>query len=145
MMGFDHPEVIEELLLDINFQPFKIILNEKLQIFVSQIGKYWSIKWNGIGEGFCSSFSSHYKKCWSFFVQKIINNHCIIEIYQNNLKVVEFKDETPEKVWQKTGILKNYNGNDLFGVLHKTIIEGFNKYHVKNKISSCTLNDWKKK
>ncbi|MDW3630574.1 MAG: hypothetical protein QOK71_03975 [Nitrososphaeraceae archaeon] len=142
MMGFDHPEVIEELLLDVNFQPFKINVSERIQIFVSQIGNYWNTKWNGVGEGFCSSFSSKYKQRWSLFVQKIISNHCTIEIYQDNLKVTEFEDVTPEGVWNKTGILKDHNGNDLFGVFHEKTIEEFNKYHVNNRTSSCTLNDW---
>nr|CAG8545803.1 5731_t:CDS:2 [Entrophospora candida] len=35
------------------------------------------------------------------------------------------------------GILENYDGNDLFGILHETSIKEFNKHHEKNKIYSC--------
>ncbi|CAJ0852807.1 4810_t:CDS:2, partial [Entrophospora sp. SA101] len=37
LMGFDNSNIIEELFFDVNFQPFKIKVNEKLGIFVSQI------------------------------------------------------------------------------------------------------------
>ena len=53
-----------------DFQPFFINL-DKIKIFVSSVGKEWNIKWDGVGEGFISSFTSKFREKSCLFVQKV--------------------------------------------------------------------------
>ncbi|CAJ0920336.1 14243_t:CDS:2 [Entrophospora sp. SA101] len=81
---------------------------ENINIFIFAIGSGWNANWDGVGEGFCSSFTSRFKSESCHFVQKIIKNNCIIEIYKGNECIANFNGATPTEVWKKTGVLKKY-------------------------------------
>ncbi|CAJ0750014.1 5225_t:CDS:2, partial [Entrophospora sp. SA101] len=118
-------EVTNELLKDVDFQPFMVTL-ENINIFIFAIGSGWNANWDGVGEGFCSSFTSRFKSESCHFVQKIIKNNCIIEIYKGNECIANFNGATPTEVWKKTGVLKKYKDN-----LKKKIgVSGLNWYSI---------------
>src|SRR6185369_11101345 len=71
------------------------------------------------------------------------NNRCILEVYHGAETIAHFEDETPTGVWQKIGINKKFNGNDLFGITHQTVQAILqkppNNHHI---VQICTPNEW---
>jgi hypothetical protein len=143
VLGFDNLEVTNELLKDVDFQPFMVTL-ENINIFIFAIGSGWNANWGGVGEGFCSSFTSRFKSESCHFVQKIIKNNCIIEIYKGNECIANFNGATPTEVWKKTGVLKKYKGEELFGVSHTVVSNEFQKYQQQQSTTvTCLPEEWK--
>ncbi|CAG8816432.1 10062_t:CDS:1, partial [Gigaspora rosea] len=118
VLGFDDENIIQELLSDVLFYPFKITV-DKLSILIIELG--YSNGNNMVG--YRSSFMYKYQDKQSLFVQRIEDKKCHIEIFQQKEKIVHYSDISPIEVWKKTGILKNYNGNVLFGIEHPTTID----------------------
>lgn len=142
ILGFDNLEVTNELLKDVDFQPFMVTL-ENINIFVFAIGLEWCTIWDGVGEGFCSSLTSRFKLSSCHFVQKVIKNNCIIEIYKGNECIANFDGTTPTEVWEKVGILKKYNGKDLFGISHTIVVNEFQKYQQQQSAAAtCLPENW---
>jgi len=69
-LGFDNENIIQELLSDVLFFPFKITV-DKLSILVTKLG----VLDNNI-VGYQSSFMYKYQGKQSFFVQKIGDKKC---------------------------------------------------------------------
>ncbi|CAG8615304.1 6559_t:CDS:2 [Funneliformis caledonium] len=63
--------------------------------------------------GYLSSFMYKYQGNQSLFVQNIESKYCYIEVFQKKERVAYFRDVSPTGVWKKTGILKNYNEQEL--------------------------------
>ncbi|CAJ0646415.1 7556_t:CDS:2 [Entrophospora sp. SA101] len=135
VLGFDNLEVTNELLKDVDFQPFMVTL-ENINIFIFAIGSGWNANWDGVGEGFCSSFTSRFKSESCHFVQKIIKNNCIIEIYKGNECIANFNGATPTEVWKKTGVLKKYKEEWK----NREIIDKIFEDNLKKKIGVSGLN-----
>ncbi|RHZ78600.1 hypothetical protein Glove_159g45 [Diversispora epigaea] len=99
---------------------------------------YENIKW--------IPFSIHV----AIFVSRIENKTCKIEIYQDSKLSKIFKGTTPEEVWEKTGIIQKYNGNDLFGLANEKTQKILHNLKIPNClclafISLCTnITLWSK-
>ncbi|RHZ65038.1 hypothetical protein Glove_319g71 [Diversispora epigaea] len=70
----------------------------------------------GAGEGYMASFIYIFRKERCLFVQKFIKNNSIVEIWNNDIKILDFKSNSPENVWCKIGILEKFRGTHLFGL-----------------------------
>ncbi|GES95089.1 hypothetical protein GLOIN_2v1535567 [Rhizophagus clarus] len=77
---------------------------------------------------YLSSFMYKYQSKQSLFVQKIESKYYYIEVFQKKERVAFYSDVSPTKVWEKTGILKNYNGRILFGIEHPATINALKNY-----------------
>ncbi|CAG8730464.1 6081_t:CDS:2, partial [Cetraspora pellucida] len=93
IMGFEDKEILTKLLFDIPFRPFSFKL-DKLHIFVYSIGISDNSCLYGAGPGFNSSFISVIKK----------DSKAKSAVVIQGIK--------------KTGFLKQYEGNALFGLNH---------------------------
>ncbi|RIB28724.1 hypothetical protein C2G38_2028290 [Gigaspora rosea] len=155
VLGFDDENIIQELLSDVLFYPFKITV-DKLSILIIELG--YSNGNNMVG--YRSSFIYKYQDKQSLFVQRIEDKKCHIEIFQQKEKIVHYNDISPIEVWKKTGILKNYN--DILKNCEELPICSMNEWdnieimnqaferHLKRKIAVAHLNwhrffiEWKK-
>lgn len=139
VMGFDNDIIISELLSDVIFSPFKITL-DKLTILVINLGDSSNNFDNIVGSGYQSSFNYRYQGKQCLFVQKKIStNNYEIEIFQKAEKIITYNDISPTEIWKKIGILKNHNGDTLFGINHPTTIEAFEKYQDP---PICNVTQW---
>ncbi|RHZ64643.1 hypothetical protein Glove_321g25 [Diversispora epigaea] len=114
-MGWNNKEIIQKLYENIKWIPF-------------------SIHW----DGYKSSLIYLFERKPAIFVSRIENKTCKIEIYQDSKLSKIFKGTTPEKVWEKTGIIQKYNGNDLFGLAN----EKTQKILHNLKIPNCLVHKW---
>lgn len=73
------------------------------------------------------------------FKKKTSTNNYEIEIFQKTEKIITYNDISPTEIWKKIGILKNYNGDALFGINHPTTIEAFEKYQDP---PICNVTQW---
>lgn len=69
-----------------------------------------------------------YRERQSLFIQKIGSKYCHIEVFQKKERIAYYSDVSPTKVWKKIGILKNYNGNNLFVIEHPFTINALKNY-----------------
>src|SRR5215213_10068093 len=141
VLGFDNPDIINELLLDVDFHPFFINL-DKIKIFISSVGKEWNMKWDGVGEGFISSFSSKFKEKSCLFVQKITGGNCFVEVYnsKDNECLASYNGDTPTEVWKNVGQLRKFDGKDLFGISHVMTVNEFQDY--QQLTTNISPEDW---
>ncbi|CAG8516347.1 13125_t:CDS:2, partial [Dentiscutata heterogama] len=126
-LGLEQTQTFQKLLEGIIFCPF-IIEIENLSIFVGSLAKQ------------------------SVFFQSIKDDNLFsIVIYQNSQIVAEYKNNSPNTVWQQTGILKSILGDTLFAINHLIVLqkldEAYNtKFSHQTLISDkCTLTDWNNK
>ncbi len=131
-LGFDNENIIQELLSDVLFSPFKITV-DKLSILVTKLG----VLDNNV-VGYQSSFMYKYQGKQSLFVQKIGDKKCQIEVFQKE-RIAYYEDISPIEVWKKTGILKNYDGSTLFGIEHPITINTLKNY---TEPPICSLCKW---
>jgi len=81
-LGFENKEILEKLIVDIEFQPFLFSI-EKLSVMVYGLGSSSCKELMGAGPGYISSLLYKYNRKQSIYVQKITTS-CIIEIWYNN-------------------------------------------------------------
>ncbi|CAB5355888.1 unnamed protein product [Rhizophagus irregularis] len=101
-LGLDQPETAQKLLEGITFRPFIIEL-ENITVFVSCLGKITISNTNKVGHNYVASLFHKYRRVQSVFYQHIDKNFFVITIYQNSQIVAEYKDISPNAVWNKTG------------------------------------------
>ncbi|RHZ46345.1 hypothetical protein Glove_624g34 [Diversispora epigaea] len=99
----------------------------------------YNSEFNGAGGGFSSIITKFWGK-QSIILQQIKNNVCILDIYQELKKIIQYQDETPNNVWKKSGINKKFDGNDLFGITHPIIQSILQQ--PPNNCHICTPNEW---
>jgi hypothetical protein len=136
IMGFDNEYIIKQLISDVAFHPFKITI-DKLSVLIIELGISDDNDSNFIGYQSSFMHKFHNKQC--LFVQKINNRDCQIEIFRNEEKVANYIDISPNEVWKKVGILKNYNGKILFGIDHPITIGALENYAVQ---PICNVAEW---
>ncbi|RHZ49869.1 hypothetical protein Glove_510g27 [Diversispora epigaea] len=68
------------------------------------------------------------------------DDHCFLEIYQDSKMIQQFIGLTPDDVWKKVGILKNFSGSYIFGITHESIQQLLNSEN--NKIVTCLPDEW---
>jgi hypothetical protein len=136
VMGFDNEYITKQLISDVVFHPFKISI-DKLSVLIIKLGISNDDSDNFIG--YQSSFIYKYHNKQSLFVQKINNRNCQIEIFQNGGLVANYNDISPNEVWKKVGILKNYSGKILFGINHPDTIDALENYAER---PICNVIEW---
>ena len=121
IIGQDNPKIIEELSRDVRFIPFQITI-DKYKIFVHDLGLVsFRSELHNAGSGYSSSLLHVYNKKQSLFVSKIVDDECILEIYQQAQKIKIIRGSTPSEVWRKSGLIGKYDGGELYGLKdHKT-------------------------
>jgi len=134
VLGFDDENIIQELLSDILFCHFKITV-DNLSILIIKLGD----SNNNQMVGYQSSFMYKYHQQQNLFVQKVDSKEYHIEIFRKKERIAYYSDILSTEVWKKTGILKNYDGNVLFGIEHSTTVNAL-KNHVESLI--CSVNEW---
>ncbi|UZO02042.1 uncharacterized protein OCT59_020540 [Rhizophagus irregularis] len=112
-LGLDQPETAQKLLEGITFRPFIIEL-ENITVFVSCLEEVQSV-----------------------FYQHIDKNFFVITIYQNSQIVAEYKDISPNAVWNKTGVLTSILGDTLFVINHSITLDKINQ--ARQELGSCQL------
>ncbi|CAG8757400.1 14009_t:CDS:1, partial [Cetraspora pellucida] len=78
------------------------------------IGVSSNADWHNAGPGFCSSLIYPYNKKPAVFVSKILEDKCIIELYQDASKIKTFYGSTPFDVWKNSGFIEKFDGIELF-------------------------------
>lgn len=136
-LGFENEEILERLVIDIEFQPFLFSI-EKLSVMVYGLGSSSCKELMGAGPRYVSSLLYKYNKKQSIYVQKITNTSCIIEIWYNNEQVNKYEGTTPSEVWKKTDNLKSMNGITLFGLNHTTTQAKLRQLH----FPTCKQTQW---
>ncbi|PKY59568.1 hypothetical protein RhiirA4_482409 [Rhizophagus irregularis] len=72
--------------------------------------------WHNAGSGYSSSLLHFYNKKQVLFVSRIVDNKCIIEIYQQAQKIKIIHGSTPSEVWRKSWFMEKYDGSELYGL-----------------------------
>ncbi|CAG8485640.1 8010_t:CDS:2, partial [Cetraspora pellucida] len=103
-LGLDQNKTAQKLLENITFWPF-IIKLESISIFVNSLGKITHS--NKVGNHYTASLFYKYKTKQSVFLQCINDNSYSIMIYQDRQVVNEYRDTSPNAVWQQTEVLKS--------------------------------------
>ena len=69
----------------------------------------------------------------------------LITIYQNSQIVAEYRDVSPNTVWNKTGVLASISGNVLFVINHPITSNRINQARQEicsHQLPECTLANW---
>ncbi|CAB4493753.1 unnamed protein product [Rhizophagus irregularis] len=135
-LGLDQPETAQKLLEGITFHPFIIEL-ENITVFVSCLGKITISNTNKVGYNYAASLFHKYRRVQSVFYQHIDKNFFVITIYQNSQIVAEYKDISPNAVWNKTGVLMSILGDTLFVINHSITLNKINQ--ARQELGSCQL------
>jgi hypothetical protein len=116
IMGWNDENILKELYKDVSFIPHLISL-EQIKIFVYGVGYSSRTDWFNAGPGFKSSLLYKYHgNALALFISKIKETSCILEIYQNQECKCIIKSKSPISVWKCSGLIKKFNGNQLFGI-----------------------------
>ncbi|CAG8475188.1 20168_t:CDS:2 [Racocetra fulgida] len=147
-LGLDQNKTAQKLLENVTFCPF-IIKLESISIFVGSLGKITHS--NKVGNHYTTSLFYKYKTKQSVFLQCINDNSYSITVYQDSQVVNEYRDTSPNAVWQQTGVLKSICGETLFAINHPTTLYNLEqiyktKFHYQISIpNNCTVADWDNK
>ncbi|CAB4386289.1 unnamed protein product [Rhizophagus irregularis] len=112
IIGQDDPKIIEEISRDVRFIPFQITIN-KYKIFIHNLGVSSHPEWHNADSGYSSSLLHFYNKKQALFVSRIVDNKCIIEIYQQAQKIKIICGSTPsgnQNICLRSWLLK-FNAN----------------------------------
>ena len=141
VLGWQDENITHQLLNDVSFVPFLIFV-DSLKIFVYGIGISSQVNWLNAGPGYKSSFMHKFNgDKQAIYVSKIEEDKCILEIYQDNQMKKTFEGETPIAVWEKSGQIKKYNGNQLFG-LENPLVQNLIRQHKATKSPTTTPKNW---
>ncbi|CAB4397593.1 unnamed protein product [Rhizophagus irregularis] len=115
VMGFDQEIIVEQLLKDVQFQPFEFFVG-RLRIVVFGIGISNSQEWNYAGEGYQSSFIDNVNKKLFLYVQTFTAKKCILTVYEDNKLRKIICGKTSADVWSQVDYKPEFDANKLFGV-----------------------------
>jgi hypothetical protein len=136
-LGFESNDIVQELLLNIEFRPYSIQI-ESITLFIYGLGISKNKEFCGAGNGYISSFNYKFAKKWCTFIQRIINDKFIIEVWHENELLKEIKKNNPNDAWKELGILNKHEGKKISGLnnnITSMILEEL-------KTLACTPNDW---
>ena len=136
-LGFESNDIVQELLLNIEFRPYSIQM-ESVNLLIYGLGISKNDEFCGAGNGYISSFNYKFAKKWCTFIQKIIDNKFIIEIWYEGELLREIKKKSPNDAWRELGILNKYEGKTISGLnnnITTMILEEL-------KTLACTSNEW---
>ncbi|GBC35518.2 hypothetical protein GLOIN_2v1880126 [Rhizophagus irregularis DAOM 181602=DAOM 197198] len=137
IIGQDNPKIIEEISRGVRFIPFQITI-DKYKIFIHDLGVSSHPEWHNAGSGYSSSLLHFYNKKQALFVSRIVDNECIIEIYQQAQKIKIIRGSTPSEVWRKSWFMKKYDGSELYGLKDQKTQNSLRVHHVP----TCTPSNW---
>uniref|UniRef100_U9T999 Uncharacterized protein n=1 Tax=Rhizophagus irregularis (strain DAOM 181602 / DAOM 197198 / MUCL 43194) TaxID=747089 RepID=U9T999_RHIID len=140
IMGWNNENIIKELCDDVSFISQSFLL-DKIKIFVYGTGYSSHTDWFHAGPGYKSSLLYKFNENkQALFVSKIEEDFsCILKIYQDQILKSTIKGKNPIDVWKTLGLIKKFNGNQLFGV-ENYVIQSLNK---KQKVLTCSPQEWK--
>ncbi|RHZ43627.1 hypothetical protein Glove_960g3 [Diversispora epigaea] len=139
VMGFEDKNIIQQLLDKIEFFPMFLRI-EKFLVVISGLGYSSKNEYYEAGAGFISTFITRFRNAQHLFLLRIEDDHCFLEIYQDSKMIQQFIGLTPDDVWKKVGILKNFSGSYIFGITHESIQQLLNSEN--NKIVTCLSDEW---
>jgi hypothetical protein len=116
VMGFDNKLIFTELLYDIEFCPYSISIADKLSVMVFGLGISKKEGWMGAGEGYMASFIHVFRKERCIFVQKFIKNKSVVEVWNNNIKILYYEGSYPVDVCRKLEFWKNSEVHNYLGL-----------------------------
>ncbi len=138
IMGWNDENIIEELGKDVTFIPQSISLGQ-IKIFVYGVRYSSRTDWFHAGPGYKSSLLYKYNgNTQALFVSKIEDTSCILEIYQDQICKSVIKGKNPIDVWKSSGLIKKFNGNQLFDI-ENDVIQSLNQ---KQKVPTCSSQEW---
>ncbi|RHZ85228.1 hypothetical protein Glove_69g34 [Diversispora epigaea] len=137
VLGWQDDNITQQLSNDVLFTPMEILINS-LKIFVYEIGVSSNENWHNAGSGYKSSLIHKYNDRQAIYVSQIDDDKCILEIYQDNQIKKRFEGESPNDVWNNSGQIKKYNGNQLFGP-ENFLIQNSIQQH---KVPTCISKEW---
>ncbi|CAB4446540.1 unnamed protein product [Rhizophagus irregularis] len=137
IIGQDDPKIIEEISHGVRFIPFQITI-DKYKIFIHDLGVSSHPEWHNAGSGYSSSLLHFYNKKQALFVSRIVDNECIIEIYQQAQKIKIIRGSTPSEVWRKLWFMEKYDGSELYGLKDQKTQNSLHVHHVP----TCTPSNW---
>lgn len=137
VMGFDQEIIVEQLLKDVQFQPFEFFVG-RLRIVVFGIGISNSQEWNYAGEGYQSSFIYNVNKKIFLYVQSFTAKKCILTVYEDNKLRKIICGKTPADVWSQVDYKPEFDANKLFGVDNEYTQALISEL----QIPSCTPGEW---
>lgn len=144
IMGWNNKDIIKELCEDVSFIPHSFFVGQ-IKIFVYRVGYSSRTDWFHAGPGYSSSLLYRFNgNRLAIFVSKIEDTSCILEIYQDQELKKIIKGENPIDVWKDSGLIKKFNGNQLFGI-ENPIIQQLNIDQKKEqkKAPTCSPQEWK--
>ncbi|RHZ75937.1 hypothetical protein Glove_208g81 [Diversispora epigaea] len=139
VMGFEDKNIIQQLLDKVEFFPMFLRI-EKFLVVISGLGYSSKNEYYEAGAGFISTFITRFRNAQHLFLLRIEDDHCFLEIYQDSKMIQQFIGLTPDDVWKKVGILKNFSGSYIFGITHESIQQLLNSEN--NKIVTCLPDEW---
>ena len=102
-LGFESNDIVQELLLNIEFRPYSIQM-ESVNLLIYGLGISKNDEFCGAGNGYISSFNYKFAKKWCTFIQKIIDNKFIIEIWYEGELLREIKKKSPNEIIKGHGL-----------------------------------------
>lgn len=139
IMGFEDKSIIQQLIYKVEFFPIFLWI-ERFLVVISGLGYSSKNGYYGAGMGFISSFITRFRSAQHLFLLKIENNQCLLEIYQDTKIIQKFVGFTPDDVWKKVGILKNFSGSYIFGITHESTQQLLNSEN--NNAVTCLPDEW---
>lgn len=137
VLGFESNEIVQELLLNVEFRPYSIQI-ENINLFICGLGCSNNDELCGAGNGYVSIFNHTQKKKHCTFFQKIVDNKFIVEIWYENNLLKKIEKERPNDAWSEVGILAKLKGKEIAGLdndITKTILGEL-------KALTCTSEKW---
>ncbi|CAG8481977.1 9558_t:CDS:1 [Racocetra fulgida] len=128
-LGLNQIKTAQKLLEGIIFCPF-IVNIENLLIFVCSLGEFTHSNQKKISH-YSTTFFHKYKSKQSAFFQCFNKDSYLITIYQDSQIVTEYKNNSPNAVWQQIGVLKSIPGETLFAINNLTILYKLEEYKTK--------------
>lgn len=140
IMGFNNPKIIRKLLDGVKFLPFSIKVGPYI-VVISDIGNKPTNISDDLKSGFTSSLLTRLGSKRCLVLQRIAENQVTLDFYCGSVLEAHFEDKLPTTVWKKTGILKKYDGNTLFGLEDSCVQQEISKT-LEN--ITCSSEDWSK-
>nr|CAG8496953.1 11721_t:CDS:2 [Entrophospora candida] len=116
VLGFELDEVIQELLLNIEFRSYSIQIENNINLFICGLRSLNNNALCGAGNGYVSTFNYTYKKNYCTFFQKIIDDKFVVEIWFENDLLKTIKKKGPNDAWKEVGILVKLEGKKIAGL-----------------------------
>jgi hypothetical protein len=138
LLGLEDEAICYALLEDVVFQPFTVSIAHNIRVSIYQLGDLNATEKGEPGIGYLSSFLHYFWKKRCHFIQTFDNHGYHIQIYDGAACIAQFHGSDASGAWKKTGVLKQHDGRQLFGLEHSTTQECLNQ----DRALKCTPDDW---